>query len=230
MLLIGEPLAMLALLGFVWPRARRIALGAAASAIVAGSAAATLKVRAAQGTPFDPGAAPAAVPLDRAPPPFALLDQLGDTVRLERFRGQTLIVAFAYAHCTTVCPIVVQEAKTAHRALPGTSLVIITLDPWRDTPSRLRSMADAWQLEAGEHVLSGPVDVVNGVIRAWQYPAVRDTTTGEVTHATYVHVVAPDGRLWQVQGRADAIMKTAGAALVAARQSRTAQGRPPQAR
>lgn len=206
LLLAGEPLAMLSLLAIVWPTARRPALAAGAVAVMAGSAAVALRVTAAQGLPFDPNAAAPALRLEHHAAPFALVDQRGDTVTLEQFRGRPLIVAFAYAHCATVCPVIVAEAKAAHQALPGSTLVIITLDPWRDTPSRLPAIAASWQLGEHQHVLSGPAGVVEAVIRAWRYPVARDTTTGEVTHATYAHVVAGDGGLWQVTGRADAII------------------------
>lgn len=208
MLLAGEPLAMLGLLGFIWPRARRLTAGALAIALMAGSAAVVLRVRAAQGTPFDPAAdAPAPQWLLRNAPPLALVDQEGRFMRLEDFRGRAVLVVFAYAHCATVCPVVVHEALEAHRAVAGSALLIVTLDPWRDTPTRLPAIAAQWQLPADARVLSGPVDEVQRTIAEWEYPASRDSLTGEVTHATFVYVVDHQGRLaWQAPGRAAAII------------------------
>jgi len=146
--------------------------------------------------------------LDRPAPPLALTDQHGDTVTLARFRGRRVVVAFAYAHCTTVCPVVVHEMTTLQRRLGagGPALLILTLDPWRDTPSRLPSLAASWDIGPDAHVLSGSVEEVERTLDAWQVPRSRDGVTGEVTHPVFVYIAGPDGRLVrQVPGYADAV-------------------------
>jgi protein SCO1/2 len=221
-LLIGEPLAMLAALAIIaGPALRdglralartlpgRTVLSAGTLAVLAGLAAAGVRLASASmAEPFDITAAEAAR-LDRPAPPLALTDQHGDQVSLDRFRGRPVVVAFAYAHCTTVCPVVVHEMTDVQRRL-GTAapaLVVLTLDPWRDTPARLPSLARTWALGDGAHVLSGSADEVNRALDAWEVPRTRDTLTGEVTHPAFVYIVGPDGRLVrQVPGYADAVV------------------------
>jgi protein SCO1/2 len=221
-LLIGEPLAMLAALAIIaGPALRdglralartlpgRTVLSAGTLAVLAGLAAAGARVASAsQAEPFDITAAEAAR-LDRAAPLLALTDQHGDTVTLDRFRGRAVVVAFAYAHCATVCPVVVHEMADVQQRLGAgaPALLVLTLDPWRDTPARLPAMARTWGVGEGAHVLSGGVDEVNRTLDAWEVPRTRDTLTGEVTHPAFVYIVGPDGRLVrQVPGYADAVV------------------------
>lgn len=223
-LLIGEPLAMIAALAIIWgPALRgglyalartlpgRTVLSAGTLAVLVGLVAAATRVASAsRADRFDPTAAGAHAPrLHRATPPLALTDQHGAAVTLAQFAGRPVVVAFAYAHCTTVCPIVVREMTDAQRRLGPAApvLLVLTLDPWRDTPPRLPSLARSWDLGTGAHVLSGTVDDVNRTLDAWEVPRSRDTATGEVTHPAFVYIVGPDGRLaWQVPGYADAVV------------------------
>jgi len=222
-LLIGEPLAMIAALAIIWgPALRdglralartlpgRAILGLGTLGVLAGLAAAGVRVASATSAePFDITAAGmTGVPLDRPAPPLALTDQHGDTVTLARFRGRRVVVAFAYAHCATVCPVVVREmTDLQHRLGAGApALLVITLDPWRDTPARLPAMAAGWDVGPGGHVLSGEIAEVERTLDAWQVPRSRDAATGEVTHPAFVYIVGPDGRLVrQVPGYADAV-------------------------
>ena len=52
--------------------------------------------------------------------------------------GRPVVVTFAYAHCTTICPVIVSEVLGARDklALHKPVVLIVTLDPWRDTPAR----------------------------------------------------------------------------------------------
>jgi protein SCO1/2 len=189
----------------------RTVLSTGTLAVLAGLVAAGARVASAtRAESFDPTDPAAGAPrLDRAAPPLALTDQYGDTVTLARFAGRPVIVAFAYAHCTTVCPVVVHEMLDAQRrrAAQAPVLLILTLDPWRDTPARLPSLAAGWELGPDAYVLSGNVDEVNRTLDAWEVPRTRDATTGEVTHPAFVYIAGPDGRLVrQVPGYADAVV------------------------
>jgi cytochrome oxidase Cu insertion factor (SCO1/SenC/PrrC family) len=119
-----------------------------------------------------------------------------------------VLVTFAYAHCETVCPLVVQEVVRARERLADRNpqVVVITLDPWRDTPSRLAAMARQWELPDDAYVLSGPVPDVEAALDRWGVARTRDTQSGEITHPQVVYVLDGDGRIaFSVTGDADAI-------------------------
>src|SRR3990170_1943817 len=113
---------------------------------------------------------PATYPrLDRPAPPLGLVDQRGLTVSLARFSGRPVLVTFAYAHCQTVCPVIVHDVLTARRAAgpPSPAVLVVTLDPERDVPARLPAIAAQWKLEAEELVASGSVAQVEAALDAW---------------------------------------------------------------
>jgi cytochrome oxidase Cu insertion factor (SCO1/SenC/PrrC family) len=211
--LIGEPLGMLGFLFVVWGDAVRDGLralrsSAAGRAALAGStgllfvAAGAVATRVADARDrgdleFVPPAATAPRRLDRPAPPLALVNQHGDTVRLEAFRGRPVIVVFAYGHCETVCPLIVRDAIAARMQVPTArpALLMVTLDPWRDTPRRLPTIARAWEVPDDAHVLSGGVPEVEHTLDAWEIPRSRNERTGEILHPSTVHLIDRDGRL-----------------------------------
>lgn len=181
--------------------AGRTGLLAAATALAVGLGAASQRVARASDRPDATGPddePPAAYPrLDRTAPALGLVDQHGRSVSLEQFRGRPVLVTFAYAHCQTVCPVIVHQVTAARRAATGLHPVtlIVTLDPQRDVPARLPAIAAQWKLEDDELVLSGPVAAVDAALDAWGVPRARDPRTGEVTHPRLVFVVDTRGRI-----------------------------------
>jgi cytochrome oxidase Cu insertion factor (SCO1/SenC/PrrC family) len=144
---------------------------------------------------------PATYPrLDQPVPPLALISQTGETFTLDVADGRPILVTFAYAHCATVCPVIVKHVLEAQRMLRGTAdhpvVVIVTLDPWRDTPSRLPALAASWQLPANDAwLLSGSVEQVQHALTAWNIPRTRDARTGEITHPSLVYVIDQNRRI-----------------------------------
>lgn len=133
-------------------------------------------------------------------PVMHLVDQSGRVVQLDTFRGRPVLVTFAYAHCQTVCPAVVMDLVDVQQRMADLApeVVIVTIDPLRDTPSRLPAIAKQWELGPKAHVLSGPVEEVEQVLNAWRIPRVRNAATGDFSHPTMVYVIAPDGRITYV--------------------------------
>lgn len=215
--LIGQPLGLLAVLFFGWrvplatglrrlglsPRGRRLRL--------AGTVALTVSVLAAGhrvGTGVS--ALQAATPetvlpehprLDEAAPPLSLLAHDGRTLSLAQLAGRPVIVTFAFAHCADVCPMLVNDALQAQRRLAAAAparrpaVVVVTMDPWRDTPGRLPHIAQAWGLGEDAWLLGGDVDEVEATLNAWHVGRQRDERTGQVAHPRLTYIVDERGRL-----------------------------------
>lgn len=230
--LVGSPLGMLALLlaGWAKPLLRRLRrltatrhgrLGLAAPAVVLllGATAAAWRISAWQARPI-PAAAPFPIPetyprLDRPAPSLGLLDQHGERLDLERLRGRPVLVTFAYGHCETVCPLVVHAVLEAQKRAGSPArangaepvVVVITLDPWRDTPSQLFRIAERWGLGTDAHLLGGEPAAVNAVLDAWEVPRSRDRRTGEITHPSLVYLLDQSGRIaYAATGRAGTLV------------------------
>lgn len=131
-------------------------------------------------------------------PEFSLINQEGKTLTLTSFQGQPFLLTFAFAHCQTVCPMLVEQAKAAQKQL-GTAitlpLVVITLDPHRDTPGSLPALAKKWTLPNGSHVLSGSVSEVEKTIKEYNIPTERDEKTGDVTHPAISYIINAQGEI-----------------------------------
>ena len=219
MLLALGPLSLLAFLAAVWGRdllawARRLTgtvpgaflLGAIAlppllaagwlaerASAIDRAAAGPVALSAAEGEKL-----PATYPRSADPaPPIRLVDQSGARLDPASLAGRPALVTFAYAHCRTVCPGLVNAVKGASETLgTRTSTLVVTLDPWRDTPSALPGLAQAWSLDRpGTHLLSGEIDEVVAVQAAYGLGSVRDESTGEITHPGLVFVLDGEGRI-----------------------------------
>jgi cytochrome oxidase Cu insertion factor (SCO1/SenC/PrrC family) len=216
-LLIGEPLGMLGMLLAIGGRALRrdiawlaasrwrsaTALSIAAVAVVATVLLGTRVARAWEGGRAYAPDLSMLRSVEADPPSVALVDQHGDRISLAEWRGRPAIVTFAFGHCATVCPVVVNDLRAARRRADRSdvAILIVTLDPWRDTPERLATLAKHWSLGANDRVLSGPVEDVEAVLDALGVARRRNETTGDVDHATTVFVLGSDGRIgWRGDG------------------------------
>ena len=232
LVLMGQPLSMLLVLLAGWGRdvraglaraAERVGgqllLGAGGALLLAGIVGVGVRVRVADAQPFaSSGTEAIAGQLNRlndAAKPLRLVDQAGDTVTLEQFRGRPVIVTFAFAHCETVCPLIVNEVLNARDALrtEDPAVLIVTLDPWRDTPSRLPAMARQWGVSGDAHVLSGTPEQVERTLNAWRIPRVRNERTGDLSHPSVVYVVGADGRIAYVVSGSASVVRAAVQAL-----------------
>jgi cytochrome oxidase Cu insertion factor (SCO1/SenC/PrrC family) len=241
LVMIGQPLGMLLVLFAAWgaevraglarmlrSAAGQLAVGATMAGVVAGVAGVAVRVSNADARPFEVSTTERLVGgltrVSDTVPAMRLVDQDGRIVDLAALRGKPVLVTFAFAHCETVCPLVVMDVldaqqrvrRDAARLSPGATaaqldsiapeVVIVTIDPIRDTPSRLPTIAAQWKLGAGAHVLSGPVDEVDRILNAWRVPRVRNEATGDYTHPVMVYVIGRDGLIHFVTpGGADVI-------------------------
>lgn len=223
-LLFGEPIGMLALLHVVWGAelraglarlhrhvAWRVASGVIVLALASGLvAAARVVTRASGGGLTEPFALNAPLPERSAAPalPLALVDQRGDRTTLASYAGRWVMVTFAFGHCEDICPVIVQHARRARADAghPEVPLLVVTLDPWRDTPDRLATIAVAWELAPHDRVLGGTVDDVTAALDAWGIARVRDLQTGDIGHGSTLVLVDPEGRAaWRLEGAPDRI-------------------------
>lgn len=217
-LLIGEPIGMLGVLFVVWGGAlkrelrmlmasSRWRLAAASLTVLTVAGMASIGVRVARASA--PGPAESVVPsgtpvrVKRDAPVVSLIDQYGKRTAFADLRGQTVLVTFAFGHCTTVCPAIVSGLQAARRTArrPEVRLVVITMDPWRDTPERLAMLVDHWELAPGDRVLSGDVAEVERALDALGVSRTRDQTTGDIVHTATAMILDTRGQIaWRIDG------------------------------
>ena len=205
--LIGEPLGMLGALFAVWGSALRdelrrtfadwrwrpvmlvIAFVAVFGVVKTGQHVAFV-AGLGQMPVYSQSGAPVAVDIDVSS--HHLIDQHGRRTSLAEFRG--VILTFAFGHCATVCPVVVHDVRAARGAVnrADVPVVVITLDPWRDTPEHLPMIESAWELGPNDRVLSGSIESVERVLDVLGVQRRRDERTGDIEHVSVV--MATDAR------------------------------------
>lgn len=117
-------------------------------------------------------------------------------------RGEVLLVAFFYVQCPDICPLIAQRMVQIWQALPetrGVRAVMISFDPERDSPERLREFAEAHQLpEPGFVLCSGKPEVVEQLVQ--QFGVVVQRTPTEFTDGGVSYFFAHSDVLFLVDG------------------------------
>lgn len=221
-LLVGEPFGMLGLISVIWGRSlqrdlrRIIAKPSGRVAVITVTMAVLvtaplLGVRTARawasGRVSSVRTSYAAAPqrVDRAAPVVSFVDQDGRRTSFADFAGRTTMLTFAYGHCTTVCPSIVNDLRAARRTAnrPDVPLVIVTLDPWRDTPDRLTTLAQHWRLGPRDRMLSGSIPEVESALDSLGIGRRRNETTGDIDHGTTTFILDDRARIaWRIDGGA----------------------------
>ena len=247
LLLVGQPIGMLAVLMVIAGDPVReglrralaspaglLGIATVAGVLVAGVVLASVRVA---GAPRDAewleavsDRVPASYPrLDRPLPEVAgLVDQHGDAFSWERVAGRPALLTFGFGHCATVCPMTVMNARQVQDRFRAEGLemdlVVITLDPWRDTPARLPALARQFHLggdgpgeggeggaeggeeRAGSYLLSGTVEAVNAALDALQMARERVPETGDIVHPALVYLLDSEGTIvYAASGHAELI-------------------------
>lgn len=128
---------------------------------------------------------------------FSLLNQRGEEIRIESLAGRKFLLTFAFSHCSSTCPGLVNTALEAANSFDGErpAVVLVTLDPWRDTPSALPGIAERWKLHEIDHALSGDIETVEAVAKAYQVSSSRDLQSGDIEHTGVTFLFNEKGEL-----------------------------------
>lgn len=130
----------------------------------------------------------------------AFTDQNERPFTFESLRGHPTLVVMFYGSCTTVCPILLDDAKSidaevdaAHRE--KLRVLLVTFDPARDTAERLRAMGaekhfdlSRWSMLRGTDSSVRELSMVLGV----QY---RKLASGDFSHTALITLLDPEGRI-----------------------------------
>lgn len=127
-------------------------------------------------------------------PDIQLTDHRGESFDLASLEGDVVVLTAVYASCVHTCPAIVAQVKGALAGLSDNErgdvhLVAVTIDPENDTPDRLAELAKMHGLLAGDHLLTGEVDLVNGILDRMEVARSTDPETGVIGHTNVVVVL-----------------------------------------
>ncbi len=127
---------------------------------------------------------------------FTLTDQNGKPFHLSDLHGKAALVYFGYTHCPDYCPITLADFTRVRKALgdadPQTAFVFISVDGKNDTPPVLKTYLGAF--DPSIIGLTGDIATVSQIGTDF---AVYFTQTpdGQISHATRISLLDPDGKL-----------------------------------
>jgi protein SCO1 len=137
----------------------------------------------------DPSPRGAVRPPGIPPAEFRMRDQDGRTATLGEYRGRVVVVTFLYTTCEDTCPLTAQQIRGALDELGhDVPVLIVAVDPPRDTPARARRFLAEQRVTGRMRFLVGPVGELR---RQWRAYGIR-RQTGELEHTA--HVVVLDKR------------------------------------
>ena len=132
--------------------------------------------------------------------PLKLTDQHGKSWDWSRKRGQPQLVSMFYSSCQYICPLIVESGKAVQRTLTPAQraklgVMLISMDPARDTPRRLAQVVRERRIEDARWSLASPaaddVRSVAGVLDV-RY---RQLSDGEFNHTSVLILLDADGRI-----------------------------------
>jgi len=135
-------------------------------------------------------------------PAFALVDEDGRAAGPERFLGRWTLVFFGFTHCPEACPTTLALLGTVRRALAATlpmeqlpAVLLISVDPERDTPSMLKSYLAGF--DPSFTGLTGNPESVRAFATALGVPYRKIPMEGDymMDHSTAIMLVNPKGQL-----------------------------------
>ena len=129
-----------------------------------------------------------------------LTDSNGQTRDWRALRGKPQLVTMFYTSCKFICPLIIESGKAVERQLTPAQqkrlgIVMISMDPARDTPAALKKIADQRKLDGSRWTLASPragdVRAVASVLGI-RYRLLAD---GEFNHSSALILVDAEGRI-----------------------------------
>lgn len=131
--------------------------------------------------------------------PFKLINQNGQTITDEDFKGKPLLVFFGFTHCPDVCPTTLFEVSEMFRVLgkdgDRANALFISVDPERDTPAAMKDYLSSF--DPNLKGLTGDPDAVAKTLSAYRVYAKKvPQKDGDYTmdHTALVYLMDRNGQ------------------------------------
>jgi protein SCO1 len=132
---------------------------------------------------------------------FTLTSDEGQIVHLGDYRGKVVLLYFGYTFCPDMCPTTMAAVRKALRLLGPQAdqiqLLMVTVDPERDTPAKLHEYLDFFDPRFVG--LIGNLDDVRRIAASFGAKFMRHTGTDNtgylIDHTAEVTVIDPKGNV-----------------------------------
>jgi len=140
-------------------------------------------------------------------PDFALYDQDGRVVEMNRFRGKQIMLNFIYTRCpiATMCPASTAKMMMTQRlareaGVKNLELISVSMDPTYDTPGVLKDYAQARGIDTSNFsFLTGPSGAVKDLLA--QFGVIAEFKDGLLNHTLATLLINENGTIiWRADG------------------------------
>ncbi len=125
--------------------------------------------------------------------PLHLRDANDRAIGLDVGRGHTTLVSMFYGSCPTACPALIDNLTRVIGDTPDVRVVLVSFDPARDTPARLRELVRDHHLD-GRWTLASASEPEARELAALLGYKYRDLGNGSFFHNIAVVAVDGEGR------------------------------------
>ncbi len=130
----------------------------------------------------------------------ALTNQAGRPIGLDVYRGHPVVVTMFYASCPAACPLLIDTIRAVERSLDpktasGLRVLMVSVDPERDTPTALIELAKARRIDLSRWTLATADEATVRKVAALLSIQYRRLPSGEFNHSSVVTVLSRDGEI-----------------------------------
>jgi protein SCO1/2 len=129
-----------------------------------------------------------------------LVDQDGRRFQLADRRGRAQVVSMFYSSCPYVCPLTIDTLRKTQKALSlaeqkRLDVLLVSFDPERDTPARLKQVVDERKLDTSNWTLASTDAASVRKLAAALDIQYRVLAGGDINHSTSLVLLDASGRI-----------------------------------
>ncbi|MDP3857353.1 MAG: SCO family protein [Stagnimonas sp.] len=131
---------------------------------------------------------------------IGLVSQDGQPRTLALYRGQPTMISMFYGSCPRVCPLLIANIRRMEQQLPERErgrlrVLLVSLDPDRDSPDKLLELARRHQVDLARWTLARAEAADVRKLAAALGIRYRQLPDGEFNHSTVISLLDPEGRI-----------------------------------
>lgn len=130
----------------------------------------------------------------------AIVNQNGEALSLDLYKGQPVLAAMFYGSCPHTCPLLIDTVRSVEAALTKTDrerlrVLLISIDPQRDTPQALRKLATDRRIDLSRWALTRADAATVRKVAAILNVQYRQLPDGEFNHSSAITLLSAQGEI-----------------------------------
>lgn len=129
-----------------------------------------------------------------------LTDQDGSAQRIDLYRGHPVLITMFYGSCPNVCPLIFEALRATEATLPENArgelrILLVSIDPKRDTPVALAKLAKERHVDLKRWTIASASEHDVRTLAAALGIQYRKLPNGDFNHTSIISLLTDDGSL-----------------------------------